>query len=197
MEILTNTSGVPKKIILRSHTLSSDTVDEYLAAQKQETVASATAPRVGYVQIQEENNGWRNANMQSIHKAARDFGVDLTVAEVPPALEEQIIRMREFIEQDMDVIVLTPGVESGWDEVLQEAKDAGIPVLLSDRKVDSSIELYTSFIGADFLEEGRPLRAVADAGHAGPRQGPYHGNSGLAGLLPDLGAEAGLREHDR
>ena len=155
MEILTNTSGVPKKIILRSHTLSSDTVDEYLAAQQQETVASATAPRVGYVQIQEENNGWRNANMQSIHKAARDFGVDLTVAEVPPVLEEQIIRMREFIEQDMDVIVLTPGVESGWDEVLQEAKDAGIPVLLSDRKVDSSIELYTSFIGADFLEEGR------------------------------------------
>lgn len=155
MEILTNTSGVPKKIILRSHTLSSDTVDEYLAAQQQETVASATATRVGYVQIQEENNGWRNANMQSIHKAARDFGVDLTVAEVPPVLEEQIIRMREFIEQDMDVIVLTPGVESGWDEVLQEAKDAGIPVLLSDRKVDSSIELYTSFIGADFLEEGR------------------------------------------
>ena len=63
---------------------------ERLAAQQQETVASATAPRVGYVQIQEENNGWRNANMQSIHKAARDFGVDLTVAEVPPVLEEQI-----------------------------------------------------------------------------------------------------------
>lgn len=156
MEILTNTSGVPKKIILRSHTLSSETVDAYIASQhQQEKTEPTAAPRVGYVQIQEENNGWRNANMQSIRKAARDFGVDLTVAEVTPALDEQIACMREFIEQDVDVIVLTPAVESGWDEVLQEAKDAGIPVLLSDRKVDSSIELYNSFIGADFLEEGR------------------------------------------
>ncbi|HSK96115.1 MAG TPA: ABC transporter substrate-binding protein, partial [Euzebyales bacterium] len=64
--------------------------------------------------------------------------------------------IRSFIQQQVDVIAFSPVVETGWDTVLQEAKDAGIPVVLTDRAIDSPDEsLYVSFLGSDFVEEGR------------------------------------------
>lgn len=64
--------------------------------------------------------------------------------------------MRSFIQQKVTVIAFSPVVESGWDTVLKEAKDAGIPVILTDRAVDSADKsLYKTFIGSDFVEEGR------------------------------------------
>lgn len=154
MEILTYTSGVPKQIILRSHTLTKDNVERYIEKQAQPVTQVTTPPRVGYVQIAEASS-WRNANAQSIAQAARDFGVDLTMVQVEPEVEKQVEQVRQFIAEKMDIIVISPVVETGWEEVLQEAKDAGIPILLSDRKVDVPIDLYTAFIGADFLEQGR------------------------------------------
>src|SRR5690606_34245167 len=61
----------------------------------------------------------------------------------------------DFIDQDVDVIAFSPLIETGWDEVLQEIKDAGMPVVLVDRTVDTTVEdPYVTWIGADFKSEG-------------------------------------------
>lgn len=152
MDIMNDVSGIPKQIILRSHQIRGDNVSQY----KQETPVTEEkrAIRVGYAQIDEES-GWRKASTESIQEAAREFNIDLTVALNPLSVETQMAQVREFIAQDMDVIVISPVVTEGWQEVLAEAKQAGIPVLLVDRMVEASEEMYTSFIGADFEEEGR------------------------------------------
>ncbi|HRE27570.1 MAG TPA: substrate-binding domain-containing protein, partial [Anaerolineales bacterium] len=69
--------------------------------------------------------------------------------------ENQIEAVREFIVQKVDLIGLSPIVETGWDEVFEEARDAGIPIILVDRRADVPDDLYTSYLGSDFLEEGR------------------------------------------
>ena len=70
--------------------------------------------------------------------------------------ENQLTAIRNFIQQEVDYILLAPVTETGWDTVLQEAKDAGIPVIIVDRMVDVSDDsLYTSWIGTDALLEGR------------------------------------------
>jgi hypothetical protein len=70
--------------------------------------------------------------------------------------ENQIKALRSFIAQKVDVIAFAPVVESGWDTVLKEIKAAKIPVILTDRSVDSKdTSLYVTFMGSDFTEEGR------------------------------------------
>lgn len=149
IDIINQVSGIPKQIILRSHLIRPDTPAESLPVRESE------APiRVGHAQI-DEDSSWRQASNESIQAAARDFNIDLTVSYSPLSLEIQQEQVREFIAQKMDVIVISPVVADGWSDVLQEAKDAGIPVLLLDRMANVSEDLYTSFIGADFEEEGR------------------------------------------
>jgi ABC-type sugar transport system substrate-binding protein len=83
-----------------------------------------------------------------------DNGFDLVfnAADNDPAA--QISAVRSFISQGVDAIVIAPIVEDGWDDVLQEAKDADIPVILEDRTVTSSDDLYASWVGLDFKKEG-------------------------------------------
>ena len=70
--------------------------------------------------------------------------------------ENQLKAVRNFILQEVDYIVLDPIVETGWDAVLQEAKEAGIPVIVADRQVKVADEsLYTCWVGSDFEEQGR------------------------------------------
>lgn len=153
LDILNKQSGIPKQVILRSHPIRAGAEPTALSS----TVARWDGQRpirVGYAQIREESD-WRQANLDSIQTAARDFGIDLTIAFNDLSLETQIAQVHAFIEQGMDVIVISPVVSDGWQEVLEEARQAGIPVLLADRMVDAPEELYTAFIGADFEEEGR------------------------------------------
>lgn len=152
VDIINQVSGIPKQIILRSHRIRQDNAADYQTAAQ--IVDRPAAIRVGYVQIGEESH-WREACTDSIRQAARDFDIDLTMEFTPPVVEEQTMLVRKFIEQRMDVIVVSPVVQEGWQEVLEEAQKAGIPVLLVDRMVEAGEELYTSFIGADFEEEGR------------------------------------------
>jgi len=110
---------------------------------------------MGFAQVGAES-GWRTANTDSIKQAAKDAGIELKFSDAQQKQENQIKAIRSFIQQKVDVIAFSPVVESGWDTVLQEAKDAGIPVVLADRAVDSQdTSLYTTFIGSDFVEEGR------------------------------------------
>ncbi|BAJ33166.1 MULTISPECIES: ABC transporter substrate-binding protein [Kitasatospora] len=110
---------------------------------------------VGFSQVGAES-GWRTANTKSVQDAAKKAGIELKFSDAQQKQENQIKAIRSFIQQKVDVIAFSPVVESGWDTVLKEAKDAHIPVILTDRAVDSKDEsLYVSFLGSDFVEEGK------------------------------------------
>jgi simple sugar transport system substrate-binding protein len=109
---------------------------------------------VGFSQIGAES-AWRTANTQSIQEEAAKRGVDLKFSDAQQKPENQIKAIRAFIAQKVDVIAFSPVVETGWEEVLNEAKEAGIPVIVSDRRPAVPEDLYVTFIGADFIEEGR------------------------------------------
>lgn len=109
---------------------------------------------VGFSQIGAES-GWRTANTQSIQDEAKKRGVDLKFSDAQQKQENQIKAIRSFIAQKVDVIAFSPVVETGWEAVLQEAKDANIPVIVSDRRPAVPDDMYVTFIGSDFVEEGR------------------------------------------
>jgi len=109
---------------------------------------------VGYAQLGAESE-WRSANTTSVKDAAANLGVELKFSDAQQKQENQIKAIRSFIAQKVDVIGVAPLVESGWDDVFREAKDAGIPIILVDRRAAVSPDLYVTFIGSDFLEEGR------------------------------------------
>jgi len=109
---------------------------------------------LGFSQIGAESE-WRTANTVSIKNAAASMGIDLRFADAQQKQENQIKALRSFIAQKVDVIAFSPVVETGWDTVLQEAKAAKIPVILTDRAVSADPSLYAGFIGSDFVEEGR------------------------------------------
>jgi ABC-type sugar transport system substrate-binding protein len=109
---------------------------------------------MGFAQVGAES-GWRTANTKSIQDSAKDAGVDLKFSDAQGKQENQIQAIRSYIQQKVDVIAFSPVVETGWDAVLQEAKAAGIPVILTDRAVDSEdTSLYKTFLGSDFVVEG-------------------------------------------
>jgi ABC-type sugar transport system substrate-binding protein len=111
--------------------------------------------RVGFSQIGAESD-WRRANTESIKSEAQKRGVELIFADAQQKQENQIKAIRSFIQQKVDVIAFSPVVETGWEPVLKEVKESGIPVILTDRAVDvSDPNLFVTFIGADFVEEGR------------------------------------------
>ncbi|KRF42175.1 ABC transporter substrate-binding protein [Paenibacillus sp. Soil787] len=110
---------------------------------------------LGFAQVGAES-GWRTANTKSIQDSAKEAGIDLKFSDAQQKQENQIKAIRSYIAQKVDAIAFSPVVESGWDTVLKEAKDAGIPVVLTDRAVDSKdTSLYKTFLGSDFVEEGR------------------------------------------
>lgn len=110
---------------------------------------------VGFSQIGAESD-WRKANTESIRGEAdaRD-NIELKFDDGQQKQENQIRAVRNFIAQGVDVIILAPVVETGWEPVLKEAKDADIPVIVSDRRPDVPEDYYVTFIGSDFVEEGR------------------------------------------
>jgi ABC-type sugar transport system substrate-binding protein len=116
--------------------------------------AASDVIKVGFAQTGSES-GWRSANTESMKTAfSAENGFDLTfnAADNDPAA--QIAAVRSFINQGVDAIVIAPIVTDGWDDVLQEAADAGIPVILEDRTVSAPDTLFASWVGLDFRKEG-------------------------------------------
>lgn len=114
-----------------------------------------TAIVLGFSQLGSES-GWRLGNTRSITDAAKKAGIELMFENAEQKQENQIKAIRSFIAYQVDVIAFAPIVMDGWDTVLQEAKEAGIPVLITDRlihTVDDS--LFAGYIGSDFKAEGR------------------------------------------
>jgi len=116
---------------------------------------------VGFSQVGAESD-WRNANTRSMQQAlSAENGFRLIIDDAQQKKERQITAIRNFIHQGVDYIVLAPTTEDGWDTVLYEAKAAGIPVIIIDRMIDSSLttgdagdELFTCWIGSDFQRQG-------------------------------------------
>ncbi|WP_234195368.1 ABC transporter substrate-binding protein [Pseudacidovorax sp. NFM-22] len=110
---------------------------------------------LGFSQVGAESE-WRTANTESIKSAAKEGGIELKFSDAQQKQENQIKAIRAFIAQKVDVIAFSPVVETGWDNVLREAKAAKIPVVLTDRAVNTKdTSLYVTFMGSDFVEEGR------------------------------------------
>ena len=109
---------------------------------------------VGFSQLGAESS-WRIANTESMEKAAKEAGFGLMMENANQKQEKQIDAIRSFIAYRVDVIVFSPIVETGWDNVLSEAKQAGIPVILMDRMIETQDDsLYKAYVGADFYAEG-------------------------------------------
>ncbi len=123
---------------------------------------------VGFAQTGAES-AWRIANSESIKAEAEKRGIELLFVDGQSKQENQIEALRAFVAAKVDAIILAPLVETGWDEVLGAAKQAGIPVVIMDRKLRvESDDLYATFIGSDFLGEGR-MAAEWLVQHAGSR----------------------------
>ena len=110
---------------------------------------------MGFAQVGAES-GWRTANTKSVQESAKSAGIELKFSDAQQKQENQIKAIRSYIQQKVDVIAFSPVVETGWDTVLLEAKRAKIPVILTDRAIDSDdTSLYKTFLGSDFIEEGK------------------------------------------
>ncbi|PTE23396.1 sugar ABC transporter substrate-binding protein [Cereibacter changlensis JA139] len=118
------------------------------------TAGLAAAQTVGFSQIGSES-GWRAAETTVTRQQAEERGIDLKFSDAQQKQENQIAALRSFIAQGVDAILVAPVVATGWDAVLEEAKEAEIPVVLLDRMVDSDKELYLTAVGSDLVEEGR------------------------------------------
>jgi ABC-type sugar transport system substrate-binding protein len=127
-----------------------------LAACAKEDTPGGTSGAItlGFSQTGSES-GWRTANTKSIQDAAAAAGVTLKFSDAQGKEENQIAAIRSFIQQKVDVISFSPLKVTGWETVLKEAKDAKIPVVLTDRGVETAdTSLYVSLLGSDFTAEG-------------------------------------------
>lgn len=123
-------------------------------ASKPATEEASTSMLLGFSQLGSESS-WRIGNTASIESAARRHNISLMLENANQKQEKQIDAIRSFIAYQVDVIAFAPIVEDGWDNVLNEAKLANIPVILVDRLINTTDDsLYAAYVGADFYSEG-------------------------------------------
>lgn len=110
---------------------------------------------IGFVQVGAESD-WRMANTKSMKDTfTEEKGYKFEMVDAQNKTDRQITAIRDFIQKEVDYIVLAPNTEAGWDTVLGEAKEAGIPVIIVDRMIDTSDDsLYTAWVGSNFKKEG-------------------------------------------
>jgi simple sugar transport system substrate-binding protein len=109
---------------------------------------------IGFAQTGAESD-WRAANTASVQAEAAKRGDTLNFIAADGKPDNQIKALQTFIAQGVDVIMLDPLVDTGWTPILKEAKAAKIPVIIADRRIDSPEDLYVTFVGSDFIEEGK------------------------------------------
>ena len=109
---------------------------------------------LGFSQIGAES-AWRNCNTRSVQEAAANAGIQLLFFNAEQKQENQIKAIRSFIAYQVDVIAFVPIVSDGWENVLGEARDAGIPVLICDREIDLDESLYAGYLGTNMVQQGR------------------------------------------
>jgi simple sugar transport system substrate-binding protein len=173
--VLTACGGAPAK------------TEEAPAATTKKTYADMT---LCYPQLGAESD-WRTANTASIKQTAEELGAKLVFSDAQQKQENQISAVRACIQQGVDVIALPPVVEDGWDAVLTEAKNAGIPVIIVDRSVSADKSLYAAHIGSDMVLEGE--RAAAEFNKKFPNGAKILELSGTTGSGAAVGRAEGFR----
>lgn len=155
--------------------------------------------KVGFSQIGAESD-WRSANTESMKSVfTAENGYQLIFEDAQQKQTNQIMAIRSFIQQEVDYIVLAPVTETGWDTVLGEAKDAGIPVIIVDRMVDVKDEsLYSCWVGSDFELEGQKVCAFLDSFIVENKLNPADINivdiQGTIGASAQIGRTKGLKD---
>lgn len=152
---------------------------------------------VGFSQVGAESD-WRIANSESMNNTfSEENGYELLFDEAKQKQENQIAAIRNFILQEVEYIVIAPLIETGLDEVLLEAKEAEIPVILVDRMIRTeNEELFTAWVGSDTYWEGETAVAwleehLEHQGRAQEQISILH-VLGTVGSTPQLGRTAGL-----
>lgn len=154
---------------------SSETADKGASAGASGSDKADKTISVGFAQVGSESE-WRTANTEDMKRAAKESGIDLQFSDAQQKQENQIKAIRSFIASEVDVIALCPIVATGWDTVLQEAKDANIPVILVDRGVTADKSLYVTHIGTDALKEGESAFNWIDQYMADQKKAPRAGD---------------------
>ena len=110
---------------------------------------------IGFSQVGSESD-WRLANTESMVQTFKnENGYELIVENAKQQQDNQLSAIRNFILEDVDLIIIAPTIEEGWDTVLNEVHDAGIPVIIIDRSVNVwNKDLFLTNIGSDFFEQG-------------------------------------------
>ena len=161
------------------------------SAQPEETLIV-----VGISQVGAESD-WRVANSESMKAVfSEENGYRLLFDDARQIQENQIMAVRKFIQQEADYIVLMPLSETGWDSVLQEARDAGIPVILVDRMADVEDDtLYTAHVGSDFYEQGKKAVAWMEQRYTNPAEAVHIVHiQGTIGSTAQIGRTTALEE---
>lgn len=110
---------------------------------------------IGFSQVGSES-AWRTAFTDAVLAEAEVRGINLLFSDAQQSQENQIAAIRAWLAQgDVDAIILAPVIATGWDEVLQEAADNDVPVVIVDRNVDSDESLFVTRVSSDFVHEGR------------------------------------------
>ena len=109
--------------------------------------------KVGFAQVGHESD-WRTASTKSCQDVFSEAnGYDLSFVDCDNDEAAQKEAVRSFIEQDVDYIIIDPIIATGWDTVLTECEEAGIPVVVIDRTIDDS-DKYAAWVGSNFKTEG-------------------------------------------
>ena len=155
--------------------------------------------KVGFAQIGSESD-WRVGNTVSIQTAVEAEGWELIFVDANQQQAAQIAALRDFITQGVDYIGFAPVVETGWDQVMQEIKDAGIPVVMLDRNIEmpNRDDFYATWIGANFIDEGKRAAGwlVSYLEHTGRAGEPINivELQGTVGSSPMLHRQQGFAE---
>lgn len=174
-------------------------VNKYAGDEETKKTQSEELITIGFSQVGAESD-WRKANSQSMKETfTKDKGYELIFEDAQQKQQNQITAIRTFIQREVDYIVVAPVTEGGWDTVLEEAKDAGIPVIIVDRQVAVDDEsLFTCWVGSDFeLEAVKAcawLKAYCDIQRIRPEDINIVDIQGTIGSSAQIGRSKGLKD---
>jgi len=163
--------------------------------QKESTAMASSSGHktltVGFAQVGAES-AWRTAETNSIKDTAKKEGINLKFVDAQQQQANQIAAIRSFIAEKVDGIILAPVVETGWDQVLGEAKAAGIPVILVDRGINADPSLYTTVIVGDYTYQGKACAEYLSK--AMDHKGNIVELEGTPGSSPQIDRKKGFEE---
>ena len=129
---------------------------------RQSSAPAAGSPRiitVGFAQCKADESDWRMANTRSMLNSFNVPGYRLIMSDSNNDAAKQVSYVQGFINMEVDYIVIAAVNMDGWDIVLRNARNAGIPVILVDRNINAAEDLWTCYVGPDFKVEGQKATA--------------------------------------